>query len=513
MVQAAVKPASRMVRPNPAARETPTASAAPATASSSASAPQASPVPEAPIATAVDPALAAKEQELAKPLPTPQPLPRIVFPGYYSTLQRVKPIRMHGRVSQVIGLTIESEGPAVKMNELCYIYEKDSDRPIRCEVVGFKGSRVLLMALGELGGISPGCEVRATGKPISVKVGPKILGRVLDGLGNPIDGLGPLEYEEEYSIYNEPPNPITRPRINRALPMGVRVLDSMLTLGAGQRVGIFAGSGVGKSTTLSMIARNTAAQVNVLALIGERGRELRDFLERDLGPEGMKRSVVVVATSDQPALVRLKGAYTGTAIAEYFRDQGNDVMLMMDSVTRFAMAQREVGLAVGEPPAQKGYTPSCFALLPRLMERAGTSATGSITGIYTVLVEGDDMNEPIADTVRGILDGHIVLNRKIAHKNRYPAVDVLQSVSRLYTEVNPKEIQKAAGVLRNVLATYQDNEDLISIGAYQKGSNPKVDFAIQHIDEVQKFLGQGIYEPAPFDETRQRLLDMFGKVS
>ncbi len=477
-------------------------------------APPANPQPQPEPAPAPQPLneddLAAKEKALAEPLPEAEPLPKITFPSYYLSLNRCKPIRMHGRVSQVIGLTIESEGPAVKMGELCLIYEREGSKPIRAEVVGFKGSKVMLMPLGDLGGISPGCEVRATGKPLSVKVGPKLLGRVLDGLGNPIDGLGPLEYETEYSIYNEPPNPITRPRIKRALPMGVRVLDSTLTLGAGQRVGIFAGSGVGKSTTLSMIARNTAAQVNVLALIGERGRELRDFIERDLGPEGMKRSVVVVATSDQPALVRLKGAYTGTALAEYFRDQGNDVMLMMDSVTRFAMAQREVGLAVGEPPATKGYTPSCFALLPKLMERAGTSPKGSITGIYTVLVEGDDMNEPIADTVRGILDGHIVLNRKIAHKNRYPAVDVLQSVSRLFTEINPKDIQKAAGILRNVLAVYQENEDLINIGAYQKGSNPKVDFAIDKIDEVQKFLSQGIYEPAPFEETRRRLLEMFG---
>lgn len=510
MVQTPVKPASRTVRPTPAktaaAKPAPKAAAAPAQPA----APAKSAAPASPKTQPPDPELQAKEQKLKEPLPKLEPLPKILFPAYRTALQRCQPIRMHGRVSQLIGLTIESEGPAVKMGELCLVYEREGSKPIRTEVVGFKGNKVMLMALGDLGGISPGCEVRATGKPLSVKVGPKILGRVLDGLGNPIDGLGPLEYETEYSIYNEPPNPITRPRINRALPMGVRVLDSMLTLGAGQRVGIFAGSGVGKSTTLSMIARNTAAQVNVLALIGERGRELRDFIERDLGPEGMKRSVVVVATSDQPALVRLKGAYTGTAIAEYFRDQGCDVMLMMDSVTRFAMAQREVGLAVGEPPAQKGYTPSCFALLPKLMERAGTSAKGSITAIYTVLVEGDDMNEPIADTVRGILDGHIVLNRKIAHKNRYPAVDVLQSVSRLYTEVNPKEIQKAAGVLRNVLATYQDNEDLISIGAYQKGANPKVDFAIEHIDEVQKFLSQGIYEPAPFEETRSRLLQMFG---
>lgn len=450
------------------------------------------------------------EQLLAEPLPSLSPLPAISFPQYRKGLSNCTTIKRHGRVSQVIGLTIESEGPKVQMGELCYIYDKEGRNPIRSEVVGFKASKVMLMPLGEMGGISPGCEVRATGHPLSVKVGPKLLGRVLDGLGNPIDGKGPIEFEAEASIYNEPPNPITRPRINKPLSLGVRVLDSMLTFGRGQRVGIFAGSGVGKSTTLSMIARNCEASINVLALIGERGRELRDFIERDLGEEGMKRSVVVVATSDKSALVRLKGAYTGTAIAEYFRDQGHDVMLMMDSVTRFAMAQREVGLAVGEPPATKGYTPSCFALLPKLLERSGTSAAGTITAIYTVLVEGDDMNEPIADAVRGILDGHIVLNRKIAHKNRYPAVDVLQSVSRLFTEINPKDIQKAAGKLRNVLATYQENEDLINIGAYQRGSNPKVDFAIEKIDDVNKFLGQGIYEPAPFEETRRRLLEMFG---
>ncbi len=450
-------------------------------------------------------------QELvSQPLPEKTPVPKLDFSRYMRMAERCKTIKTHGRVSQVIGLTIESEGPAVQVGELCYVYDKEGGNPIRTEVVGFKSNKVMLMPFGELGGISPGCEVRATGKPLSVKVGPKLLGRVLDGLGNPIDGKGPIEYEAEYPIMNEPPNPLTRPRITKALSLGVRVIDSMLTFGRGQRVGIFAGSGVGKSTTLSMIARNTEASVAVLALIGERGRELRDFIERDLGESGMARSVVVVATSDQPALVRLKGAYTGTAVAEYFRDQGQDVMLMMDSVTRFAMAQREIGLAIGEPPATKGYTPSCFAVMPKLMERAGTSPKGSITAIYTVLVEGDDMNEPVADTVRGILDGHIVLNRKIAHKNRYPAVDVLQSVSRLFTEINPKDVQKAAGKLRNVLATYQENEDLINIGAYQKGSNPKVDYAIEKIDDVQKFLGQGIYEEAPFELTRQRLLEMFG---
>ncbi len=498
-------PASRRVSSAPGAPGSPGAASATETPAQSETE-----TPPAKELTEEEKKVIAMREELAKPLPIPQPLPNITFEKFHKSTKECTTIKMHGRVSQVIGLTIESEGPAVQVNELCYVYDKNGGDPIRAEVVGFKANKVMLMPLGELGGISPGCEVRATGKPLSIKVGPKLLGRVLDGLGNPIDGKGPIEYETEYPIYNEPPNPLDRPRISQPLSLGVRVLDSMITFGKGQRVGIFAGSGVGKSTTLSMIARNTEASVNVLALIGERGRELRDFIERDLGESGMKRSVVVVATSDKSALVRLKGAYTGTAVAEYFRDQGQDVMLMMDSVTRFAMAQREVGLAIGEPPATKGYTPSCFALLPKLLERSGTSKKGTITAIYTVLVEGDDMNEPIADAVRGILDGHIVLNRKIAHKNRYPAVDVLQSVSRLFTEINPKDHQKAANKLRSVLATYQENEDLINIGAYQKGSNPKVDFAIEKYDDVQKFLGQGIYEPAPFETTRARLLEMFG---
>ncbi len=429
---------------------------------------------------------------------------------YEKLLPRITTVKQHGRVTQVIGLVIESEGPAVRLGELCYIRDPDG-REIRSEVVGFKNNKVQLMPLGEMGGIGPGCVVRATGKPLSVKVGWNLLGRVLDGLGEPIDGLGPLDCEDEYPIYNSPPNPITRPRIEEVMPMGIRVLDSTITFGKGQRVGIFAGSGVGKSTTLSMVARFAQADINILALIGERGRELRDFLERDLGEEGMKRSVVTVATSDTPALVRLKASYTGTAIAEYFRDQGYNVMLMMDSVTRFAMAQREVGLAVGEPPATKGYTPSCFALLPKLMERAGTSPNGTITAIYTVLVDGDDMNEPIADAVRGILDGHIVLSRKIAHRNVYPAVDVLQSVSRVFTEVTDDEHKQLAGKLREVLAIYKENEDLINIGAYQRGSNPKVDYAISKIDDVQNFLRQGIFEKNSFEEMKERLRAIFAR--
>ena len=433
---------------------------------------------------------------------------KIDFSRYYAAIDTTELVKMHGKVTQVIGLTIESEGPSVKVGDLCHIFRKGSIDPVLAEVVGFKSNRVLLMPLAEMSGIGPGSEVRATGKPLMVKVGPKLLGRVLDGLGNPIDSKGPIEYEDEYPIYNDPPNPFTRPTIKQKLALGVRVLDSTITFGKGQRVGIFAGSGVGKSTTLGMIARNTEADINVLALVGERGRELRDFIEKDLGEAGLRRSVVVVATSDRPSLVRMKGAYVGTAVAEYFRDQGNDVLLMMDSVTRFAMAQREVGLAIGEPPATKGYTPSVFTLLPKLLERSGTSPKGSITAIYTVLVEGDDMNEIIADTVRSILDGHVVLSRKIAHENRYPAVDVLQSVSRLFTAICSREHQDAAGKLREVLATYKENEDLINIGAYKDGSNPRVDYAKSMIQTVYGYLKQRVDEPAPMDETVSKLVSM-----
>lgn len=430
---------------------------------------------------------------------------------FYRMLNSTELMKTHGKVTEVVGLTIESEGPAVKVGDLCHILIKESNAPIIAEVVGFKRNRVLLMPLGEMGGIGPGCEVRSTGRPLCVKVGPALLGRVLSGLGEPIDSKGHIEAETEYPIYNNPPNPITRPRIKEHIATGVRSLDGLLTFGNGQRIGIFSGSGVGKSTVLSMIARNTSADINVLALVGERGRELRDFLERDLGEEGLKRSVVVCATSDQPALVRMKGAYVGTAIAEYFRDQGYDVMFMMDSVTRFAMAQREVGLSIGEPPATKGYTPSVFALLPKLLERSGTSPKGSITGIYTVLVEADDMNEPIADTVRSILDGHIVLSRKIASQNRYPAVDVLESISRLFPEVTTEEHQEAAGKLRKVLAVYKEKEDLINIGAYQDGSNPEVDYAKKMIQPVYEFLNQKPMEKITYDDTVARVINLMRK--
>lgn len=437
-----------------------------------------------------------------------QNMGKIDLNDYYKALNKTKLIKVHGKVIQVIGLIIESEGPEAKVGDLCQIYSSAGAKPIQAEVVGFKNNKVLLMPLGEMSGIGPGCEVRNTGRPLIVKVGMKLLGRIIGGLGNPIDGKGPLEFDAEYPIYNAPPNPVTRPRIKEALATGVRVIDGLLTFGKGQRIGIFAGSGVGKSTLLGMISRNTTADINVIALVGERGRELRDFIETDLGPEGLERTVVVCATSDQPALVRMKGAYVGTAIAEYFRDQGYNVMFMMDSVTRFAMAQREVGLAVGEPPATRGYTPSVFALLPKLLERSGTSAKGTITAIYTVLVEGDDMNEPIADTVRSILDGHIVLSRGIAAQNRYPAVDVLESVSRLFPEVTNKEHQKSAGDLRKVLATYKEKEDLINIGAYKDGTNPDVDYAKKMIKPVYEFLTQKKAEPTTYKDTVERMINL-----
>lgn len=440
----------------------------------------------------------------------PENLATLNLKRYYQAVDTTPLIKMHGRVTQVIGLTIESEGPACQVGEFCYCETAHGEVP--CEVVGFKNNRVLLMPLGEMRGIGPGCEVRGTGHPLRVKVGWGLLGRVLNGLGEPMDGKGPIEVEAEYPVHNDPPDPFTRPRITKVLSTGVRVLDTMLTLGKGQRVGIFAGSGVGKSTILGMIARYTVADVNVLTLIGERNRELRDFLELDIGPEGVKKSVIVVATSDQPALVRRMGAYVGTAVAEFFRDQGKDVFLMMDSATRFAMAQREVGLAIGEPPATKGYTPSVFALFPKLLERPGTRyPNGSITAIYTVLVEGDDMNEIIADTVRGILDGHIVLTRKIAHQNRYPAVDVLQSVSRLFTEITTREHQDAAGKLRKVLDTYAKNEDLIKIGAYKDGSDADVDYAKKMIKDVFAYLSQRKSVPSTFEESMQALTELMSR--
>jgi flagellum-specific ATP synthase len=424
-------------------------------------------------------------------------------------LEEVSTIKTFGKVKRVVGLIIESEGPNVHLDEKCLIQPKFSQELIQAEVVGFKDNTVLLMPLGEMNGIGPGCKVFATGHPLMVKVGNQLLGQVLDGLGNPISDFASDVKLDEYPVYNTPPNPLTRKRITEPLSLGIRSLDGLLTCGKGQRLGIFAGSGVGKSTTLGMIARNTSADINVIALIGERGRELRDFIERDLGSEGLKKSVVVVATSDQPALVRLKGALVATTIAEYFRDQGKDVMLMMDSVTRFAMAQREVGLAVGEPPATRGYTPSVFAILPKLMERAGTNDKGTITGLYTVLVEGDDMNEPIADAVRGILDGHVILSRSLAAKNHYPAVDILQSASRVMGEIISDEHKKAASKLRSVLATYEEAKDLVTIGAYEAGNDSKLDYALDKLDEVNRFLRQGVNETSSYKDTISWLTSIF----
>ncbi len=378
-----------------------------------------------------------------------------------------------------------------------------------CEVVGFKEDNVILMPLGELIGIGPGCIVVPSKKYLSVKCSDDLLGKVLNGLGNPLKVHEKLQGGVEYPLDTAPPDPLKRRRIKDEIATGVRAIDGFLTCGEGQRIGIFAGSGVGKSTTLGMIAREAKADINVIALIGERGREVLDFIEKDLGEEGLKKSVIVCATSDQPALVRLKGAFTATAIAEYFRDKGKKVILMMDSVTRFAMAQREVGLAIGEPPATKGYTPSVFAMLPRLMERSGMSDKGSITAFYTVLVDGDDFNEPIADAVRGILDGHIILSRTLAGKNHYPAIDILNSVSRLMSEIATDEHKNAASFARDLLATYKNSEDLINIGAYVKGSNPKVDMAIQHNDELNNYLRQGIKEHSEFKDSVTRLVNMF----
>ncbi len=425
---------------------------------------------------------------------------------FNTAIDHCKSMNMIGKVVQIVGLVIECNGPNVSMGELCYVHSHFEDvEPLPAEVVGFRDGYVLLMPLGETKGIGPGCQVVSAQKVLQVKVGPELLGRVIDGLGNPIDGKGPILCQKEYPIQADPPAPLERPVIKDSLYVGVRAIDGLITMGQGQRIGIMAGSGVGKSTLLSMIARNTEADISVIALVGERGREVKEFIERDLGEEGLKRSVVVVATSDKPALVRIKGALTATAIAEYFRDRGRKVVLMMDSVTRFAMAQREVGLTVGEPPATRGYTPSVFALLPRLLERAGTSAKGSITGIYTVLVDGDDMNEPIADAVRSILDGHIVLSRNIAAQNHFPAIDVLASVSRVMSAVVPKEHMKANRKLRALMAVYKEAEDLIHIGAYVKGSSPKIDEAVQKIDAINDFLCQGVFEVQSFEETIQRL--------
>lgn len=428
---------------------------------------------------------------------------------YIEHLRHIDPVLVNGKVTQVIGLTVESEGPDASVGDVCYIYPYKSAKPLKAEVVGFRDNKVILMPLGDLQAVGPGCEVVGTGKPLSVKVGYELLGKVLDGLGQPLDSSFLPSRMTHYSTHNIPSNPLKRPRVLEPISVGIRAIDGLLTVGKGQRVGIFAGSGVGKSTLLGMIARNTSADVNVIALIGERGREVLDFIERDLGPEGLARSVVIVATSDQPALIRIKGAMIATSIAEFFRDRGLNVMLMMDSVTRFAMAQREVGLAVGEPPATRGYTPSVFAMLPKLLERSGTNPKGSITAFYTVLVDGDDMNEPIADAVRGILDGHIVLNRNLANKGHFPAIDILASVSRVMKEIVPPEHQDAAQFLNQLLSVYKDSEDLINIGAYQRGSNPEIDMSLKYIQAINDFTRQKVDEKVTFMQVQERLLSEF----
>ena len=414
----------------------------------------------------------------------------------------------YGKIVKVVGLTLESIGPDANINDVCVIVTQDKKHEIYAEVVGFKDSRVLLMPIGNIEGIGVGSMVYCTKDSFRVPVGDELLGKVLDGVGKPLDGEE-LNLAESYSVEAQPPDPMSREIISEVLPLGVKAIDGLITVGKGQRIGIFAGSGVGKSTLMGMIARNTKADINVIALIGERGREVREFIERDLGEEGMKRSVVVVATSDKPALVRNKAAKTATAIAEYFRDRGKDVLLMMDSLTRFSMAQREIGLATGEPPVSRGYPPSVYSQLPMLLERAGNSDKGSITGIYTVLVDGDDFNEPITDAARGILDGHIMLSRKMAHKNHYPAIDVLQSISRVMSSITDKEHKKLAGKLKNVLATYADAEDLINIGAYKSGSNPEIDYAIQNIHEVNDFLMQDVDEKFTYEEVLEALKQLF----
>lgn len=429
--------------------------------------------------------------------------------GKYNKIAQDRFYKVKGKVVNVVGLTIESKGPQAKLGDICRIFpgmrEEEGDFAL-AEVVGFREGKVLLMPYQNVEGMGPGSSVENTGMPLKVRVNEELLGKTLDGLGRTD---AELFGAREYSVEASPPDPMSRKIIDEILPMGVKAVDGLITIGKGQRIGIFAGSGVGKSTLMGMFARNTKADINVIALIGERGREVREFIERDLGPEGMKRSVVVVATSDKPALERKKAAQTATAIAEYFRDQGKDVLLMMDSLTRFSMAQREIGLASGEPPVSRGYPPSVYSEMPKLLERAGRSDKGSITGLYTVLVDGDDFNEPITDTARSILDGHIMLSRKLVHKNHYPAIDVLQSISRCMSQIAEREHKQMAGKLKNVLATYSEAEDLINIGAYKAGSNPEIDYAISKIQAVNEFLQQEIYEKFSFDETLEILKNMF----
>jgi flagellum-specific ATP synthase len=437
------------------------------------------------------------------------PSPSPWFP-YGEAIQKTETIRRFGRVSQVVGMVIEGIGPAAAVGDVCHISVAGRPQPIPAEVVGFRDEKVLLMPLGEVRGIDPGCRIMPLGEPAQASVGRGLLGRVLDGLGQPMDEKGPVDYEGESPLYARPLNPVLRKRITQPVDVGVRAVNALLTIGRGQRMAVFSGSGVGKSTLMGMMARHTTADVNVIALIGERGREVREFLEKDLGEEGLKRSVVVVATSDRHPLLRMRGAYLATALAEYFRDQGKDVLFMMDSITRFAMASREVGLAVGEPPTAKGYTPSVFAQLPRLLERAGTtSGLGSITGIYTVLVDADDLMDPIADAIRSIADGHIVLSRDLANQNHYPAIDVLGSISRVMGDIVTPEQIETRNKLVTVLATYRRSEDLINIGAYVVGSNPSIDYAIKKIPEINSFLRQAVAEKVSHADAFSQMKALF----
>ncbi len=424
---------------------------------------------------------------------------------YIDAIDWISSVEVHGRVTELVGLLIRAAVPGARVGEVCLIYSPHRAKTLRAEVVGFKGSEVILMPLGEVSDVAMGAEVVPTGTALTIKVGEGLLGRVLDGLGEPIDGKEDIEDATDRSVMAHPPDPMKRERVLRSLKTNIRAIDGLLTVGEGQRVGIFAAAGVGKSTTLGMLARSTEAEINVIALIGERGREVKDFLEHDLGEEGLKRSVVIVATSNEPSLIRMKAAYVATAVAEYFRDQGKKVLFMMDSVTRFARALREVGLAAGEPPARAGFPPSVFSELPRLLERTGNSDKGSITAFYTVLVEGDDMTEPIADETRSILDGHIVLSRDLAAQGHYPAIDINASVSRVMNSVTSEDHVRSANKFRDILATYEKQKDLIMIGAYKKGSDQRTDRAILKIDAVNEYLKQGINEQMPFAEAIENL--------
>jgi flagellum-specific ATP synthase len=436
--------------------------------------------------------------------------PNLALESYHHLIRDAQTIQRYGWINQVIGLVIEGNGPISSIGEMCRIHLKNLHKEIPAEVVGFRDHKILLMPLGDMQGIEPGCAILPIGVPAQAQVGSHLLGRVIDAMGNPIDQRGTLSLGKEYPLYAAPLNPVSRQRISQPIDVGIKAINALCTFGKGQRMAIFSGSGVGKSTLLGMMARHTTAEVNVVALIGERGREVREFIEKDLGEEGLKRSVVIVATSDQHPLLRMRGAYLATTIAEYFRDQKQDVLLMMDSITRFAMAAREVGLAVGEPPATKGYTPSVFAQLPKLLERVGTtSAQGSITGIYTVLVEGDDLNDPIADSIRSIADGHIILSRELANQNHYPAIDVLGSISRVMTDIVDADQTSARNQLVSLLAIYKKAEDLINIGAYVAGSNPQIDYAIKKMPEVNTFLRQPVNEKVNFTDSLARLKSLF----